>query len=399
MAHNSEVDILIVGGGPAGLMAAKYLSKQHQVTLIERGNLGQTKKCWVTTGRRLQKHGLDQCVLSKPSRMTVGTFLGGYIAVNGDFAVVDDERLLRILLKQCRDGGVHLKENCRLLNFSWLGHRVQAQTTQGTIVSRLVVDATGGMSTVASTFRLHRIDGFYSIYGGMLRNIRLHSPEIVLGYVSQLGDPPPILEIFPTGDDSAYCVIFIYSKSLVPPQSLAAAFHDHCQHNPFFELTLNTKFEDEKAGVIPIGRRHRRNLPGVVPFGEAGIIQPPLMGTAFNEVLEHAELLCSQISRGLEVATEDLALPRLVYPLRKRIQDRIQLPLIRAILSGNIERFDLVLRVMSRFSESILFNFFSNELTWTQVGSLALRLPWFFVKEKVMKWRGRATVSQRTPPH
>jgi hypothetical protein len=178
---------------------------------------------------------------------------------------------------------------------------------------------------------------------------------------------------------------------------LRGSFDDHCRHNPFFELTSETKREGEKSGAIPIGRRHRRNLPGVVPFGEAGIIQPPLMGTAFNEILEHAELLCHQISRGIQAADHKIPLLRLVYPFRKRIQDRIQLPLIRAILSGNIERLDKVLRIMSHFPETALFNFFSNELTWPQASSMVLRLPWRFAVDAVATRFGRAAVLQRTP--
>jgi glycine/D-amino acid oxidase-like deaminating enzyme len=156
--------------------------------------------------------------------MTAGTFLGSYIAVRGDYAVVDDQRLLRALSERCRDRGVHVQEDCRLLNLSWPGSRVQAQTTRGTILARLVIDATGGLSPLATTFRLHKIDGYYAVYGAMLRGIRLHGPEIVLGYVSQLGDPPPVLEVFPTGADSAYCVVFIYSTTLVSPHSLARVF-------------------------------------------------------------------------------------------------------------------------------------------------------------------------------
>jgi 2-polyprenyl-6-methoxyphenol hydroxylase-like FAD-dependent oxidoreductase len=375
-----ETDILVVGGGPAGLMAAAQLSAKHSVTLIERGRLGQTSKCWVTTARRLRKHGLEHCVLSTPHTMTAGTFLGAHISVHGDFVVVDDQKVLNTLLERCRVNGVRLSENSSLLNLSWTDKRVRAQTaTDQSFLARLVIDASGGMSPVASTFRLNRIDGFYSVYGALLQGIELHSSEIVLGYVGQLGDPPPILEIFPTGDDSAYCVLFIYSRSLVAPQALAAAFEDHCRCNPYFVMTPKTVRAAEKAGAIPIGRRTRRKLPGVVAFGEAGLIQPPLMGTAFNEMLEHADSLCHQMSQALESSSSGIVFARQVFPFRKSCQDRVQLPIVRTILSGNVERFDQMLKAMSRFPKDLLFNFFSNELTWAQLSSVALGLPLFLL--------------------
>lgn len=397
--RNSETDILVVGGGPAGLMAAKYLSRLHRVTVIERGKLGETVKCWVTTQRRLHRHGLSDCVLETPSRMTAGTFLGAGLAATGDYAVVDDRQLLRTLLNSCTSQGVSLEENCRLMNLSWRGNHLSVETNRQNFLARLVIDASGGASTIADTFRLHKIFGFYSVYGALLRNIRLRNKEIVLGYVSQLGHPPPIIEVFPTGNDSAYCVVFVYSKSFISPHSLALMFRDHCEHNPFFQTRSETTFEDEKAGAIPIGLRHRRHLPGVVPFGEAGIINPPLMGTAFNEVLEYAEPFCSQISNALRMCGNNLPEVRLFYPARKRIQDRIQLLLIRALLSGNVERLDSIFRLMSNFPERTLFNFFSNELTWAQAASVAIRLPWLFIRDEAMSRLVPSEALQRTRSH
>jgi choline dehydrogenase-like flavoprotein len=73
----ADFDVLIVGGGPAGLLTASYLAPKHRVALIERGVVGRTDKFWMTSEVRLRKHALEHCVLNRPSVMTCGTFLGG----------------------------------------------------------------------------------------------------------------------------------------------------------------------------------------------------------------------------------------------------------------------------------------------------------------------------------
>lgn len=311
--------------------------------------------------------------------MSASSFLGARLSVSGDFAVVDDPRLLAELLDRCRSRGVHLVENCELLSLHWEKNGIHVHTTADSFVTRLVADATGGGSPIASTFRLHRIDGFYAVYGSLLEGIQLNTDDIVLGHVGFLGSPMPVFELIPAGPDSAYCVIFTFSKSLIPPSTLAGLFDKHCRHNPFFSVTSHTKRGIEKFGAIPIGRVRRKRLPGVVSLGEAGLIQPPLMGTAFNAVLDYSELVCDRLSSSLKQATKTVDVPRRLYPALKLIQDRIQLIVARNLMSGNVETFDRTIKAMGRLPESVLFRFFSNELTLGEALQVAARLPHSFV--------------------
>lgn len=366
----------MVGGGPAGLLTASYLADRHRVALIERGALGETTKYWATSLRRLEKHGLGDCVLYKPTSMVVGTFLGGYLETSGDLVVVDDQFLMRRLVERCRSLGVMLAEQCSLLSLNWADTRLHAQTTSDSYITRLVIDASGGQSPIAATFRLHKLYGFFTVYGALLRNIRLNTKNLILAYVEQLGDPPPIIEVFPCGDDAAYCCVFLYSKQLVPPHKLETVFRTHCRHNSFFSISDKTEVVAPKLGAIPIGRVRKRHLAGVVPMGEAGLVQPPLLGSAFNEVLEYCQEVCSHVSGLLADTTGFPTKPGFQYPLLKRLQDRIQLRLMRALLDGNIAAFDRLVRIMGRLPPETVYNFCSNELSWREMFRVAVTHPY-----------------------
>jgi flavin-dependent dehydrogenase len=374
-----NTDILIVGGGPAGLLAATRLADSNKVALIERAVLGRTTKCWVTTQRRLQTHDLAECLLYAAPEMCAGTFLGSRIEIPGDLAVVDDHAFLQTLIERCVRKDVQLYDKCPIVNLRWDRERICVETQQESYATRIVVDASGGQSPLAHTFRLHMIEGFLSCHGAHAKPIKLHTRNIVLAYVNQLGDPPPGLEVAPTGEDSANCMIFTYSRKLMAPADLKAVFYQTCQHNPFFSLLPSTRFTAGKVGVVPIGRVRRKNVPGLVSIGEAAMVQPPLLGTAFNEILEYNDSICSHIERQLTEFTGVPPSPGYEYPLLKRLQDRIQLSMVRRLMDHNVESFDQFVRTMAKLPGSTLFRFCSNELTWRDLFSIAHKIPTFFL--------------------
>jgi hypothetical protein len=150
-------------------------------------------------------------------------------------------------------------------------------------------------------------------------------------------------------------------------------FRTYCQHNEFFSTTPQTEIGQSKMGAIPIGSARRRQLAGVAHIGEAALIQPPLLGTAFNEILEYSRPVCSHLSRILNETSGIPTAPGYEYPLLKRVQDRLQLEMTRLLLRGNVEAFDRLTRFADSLPEAMVYDLFSNELGWLGLISAASR--------------------------
>jgi hypothetical protein len=262
---------------------------------------------------------------------------------------------------------VRLIENTKVLNFRRDGPRILLNTTNGTYGARLVLDASGGTSPFATTFLLHRLVGFYSIYGGHLKNLRLASQDVVAGHIVHFGHPAPIFEVIPTGIASAFCVVFLASKSVIDPRELNALFREHINHNPFFKMEGQLNASDVKMGVIPIGRSTRKILPGILSIGEAGLLQSPLLAAAFNDLLDHADLIANTILTEFSRHPEGIIFPRVRFPVRKIFNDRIQLMLARHLLNGGLASFERLVHFMKELGPQRAYRLFCTQLGWRDI--------------------------------
>lgn len=368
-------DVLIVGGGPAGLLLAGKLGSHLNVCLLERGRIGQTSKFWLTNDMRLARHGLLAAAQNHTTRATIGTFQGSIAYAEGDFAVVDETTLLRLLMDRCAQASVRLIENTKVLNVASQGERLRLETTSGPYQTRLVIDASGGGSPFAATFRLHRLEGFFSIYGAHLKDLRLASGDVVGAHIVHFGHPAPLFEVIPTGPTSAFCVVFLASKLVVEPGKLSSLFQEHVEHNPFFKRQQSVSVDDLKMGVIPIGRAAPRTMPGILPVGEAGLLQSPLLGAAFNEVLEYGDLIAEGVLTAFSKCDQGLVLPQVRFPIAKVVNDRIQLMLARRLLDGTLGSFERLVRFVKEIGPLAAYRLFCTQLDWSDVPALLKAAP------------------------
>ena len=381
-----DFDVIIAGAGPAGLLIASILPPRFRLLVIDRGLIGMTRKFWLTSVARLKKHDLDSCILHRTDRGSIGSFLGGLALATGDFAVVDEHCLLNRLVERCAEKGAAFVANADLRGVHWLGRRIVVSTNQGQWRTRLMIDATGGSSPIAATFRLHRLDGFFSIYGGHIEKIRLHTQDIIGAHVLRLGYPTPIFEVFPTSSSSAFVVVFLATRRLARLDSMRACFDDHVRANPFFDCTSDTKEIEGKMGGIPIGRLRRKSLPGIFPFGEARLIQSPLIGGAFNETLEEAQHACQEIERALDRG-DGLADVRFPVTNRKRFNDVLQRPLVRNLFKGTLEEYHRIVRLLEELGPHASYRLFCSALTPPDLPRVTLA----FARSRL--WTLKATAS------
>ena len=129
-----------------------------------------------------------------------------------------------------------------------------------------------------------------------------------------------------------------------------------------------------KQGLIPIGRARRRRLPFIASFGEAAMMQPPLLGSAFNDVLEFADDAARQIREALRSGPSALRSFAVRYPLAKRLNNQLQWTFARALVDASVERYDRLIEIVGALEPPQLFRLYSNEFTSAETARALLQL-------------------------
>ncbi|MFH1133982.1 MAG: NAD(P)-binding protein [Nanoarchaeota archaeon] len=282
-------DAIIIGGGPAGLLLARNLSKKHSVLVLEKNRIGDTKRSWLTYEDRWHHEGF-------PSSMITNSFsewaLGAedpspeHIVIKDRFICFDEHAFLRYISEEARRSGCAIQEGTPFQGFSRKGKDV---LINGTYTTRLVIDCSGSQSKLIKQFKLVEVPLSINCHGYVAEFRKLANEN----YYSAYDDRQAVCSNFgitKVAENKAFITYVTFTDLPIrdSPRRMAEALKR-------FSIGKHTILED-KTDSYQAGILKKRALDNFFFFGDAGFYSPPYTGMGFNEIVRQYTSVAKHLS-------------------------------------------------------------------------------------------------------
>ncbi|MFH2021005.1 MAG: lycopene cyclase family protein [archaeon] len=289
-------DIVIVGGGIAGLALGSQLSKKHKVVIIEKGKICNSHKPWTTEKSIATKFGLENYIAVSFKKSFVSSFSGKKIFINADLVTMDDLGVLDFYKKEIRKHGSIVHENCKLIGTRKKKDNIEITTSNGKINGRLLIDCSGVESKLAKD--IYDREFYCPTYGGIY-NYRIKDEEICLVKAAMRGPPAVFLSIYPMNKSQVVVYTDEYLTRKKNPLLLKKDHELNINNSHLKDKLKGKKMVREVYGIIPMGSMKKNSLDNIFFFGDSSLVGAPIVGSGFTNIILHSHAIADHLTEKL----------------------------------------------------------------------------------------------------
>jgi 2-polyprenyl-6-methoxyphenol hydroxylase-like FAD-dependent oxidoreductase len=370
-------DVVVAGGGVAGLLIASSLASKFSVILLEQNDSLPQNKYWLTDAKALAVDAqFEACLDRRYNEIDFVAYDGLTATISGNYCLWNTEQLIGLLSKRLLTNGGKILTGYTLYSFKNETNTICIRANAVTFQAKLLIDCMGFGSPIVGAKHVATITGYYVLYGSEIA-INDDIKPVALDNVV-LNSNPAFFELFPTSKATAHAAIILPSRSFKPERSLQKEFSfilnkSHYAANVRQENT--SRVNQSYFGVVPVGRLHSPALDRIVFFGEAGQANPAASATGLTRMLRTYR----DLSAGLETCLRSdrlmqrhllRVMPTYMTPMNRSFQES----LFESLLSFDSDRFRQLVEELGAYPDNVVNDLLFAEFDFRSPKALQLAL-------------------------
>lgn len=314
MEKRELYDVIIVGGGPAGLSVGSELSKELKVLIIEQGEVGKTTKSWFVPKDVVEKNeDIIQFTYSGVQRFLCDTFSGSPLdwesRLFDRYPYIKENEILNYWKELIMGNGSDILEECLYEDHLVERDRVKVETLKGIYEGKMLIDASGSDSTILKKYEVD-IDDYYwwSVYGCIgnhpdgVKNMKVGDYMLWQTFKdtnadlnASLREGRPVFEYEILNENTSFPLILFLRKEKMPLDFMRAQFEHIIRNEESTKEFHDIDIVEYKYGWYPSGGLNQRIARERVAFvGDAACWSTPCgwgMGFILNNYKQYATSL------------------------------------------------------------------------------------------------------------
>ena len=378
-------DVVVAGGGIAGLLIATALESQFSVILLEQSDALPRNKYWLTDAQAARENPqIKKCVDTSYDFIDFVAFDGLTATIHGDYCLWDTDALIELLSRHLISKGVRVLTGHRLYTFRYGKTSISVRANSETIQARLLIDCMGFGSPIVGAKDVAKISGYYIVHGcevavtGKVRPIALDNVVVDRN--------PAFFELFPTSKGTAHAAIILPSRSYKIDRSLQKEFTFIVKQSHYSERIA---WKDTPGipyfGIVPVGRLHKPALDRMVFFGEAGQANPAASATGLSRFLRVYRQVAHQLTECLNADQLDSRhLLEALPPYMTRMNRLFQETLFDSILSYNSDQFRRLVEELKEYPDQMVNDFLFAQYDFSNPRTLRMALDALLSRQSIL---------------